>query len=211
MNAGQIIVIGLSVALLLWFAGGIWYNRRLAWQIWRWLEPGLHLFGGQVSERWIGRSGAGLRVVIDNPDPPLHRLELVASLLSRDNAPLWLVERVQGKRDQLTFRAWLESPDRAEIEAVQVGGALYQTLHAQTDHPWRRAYESSHWAVYSRGSPKRAQVEAVKTFIDTYDAQLRRFSKRRSEPHLLVQMSLDELSDTASQQLFDHYKGTLDS
>jgi len=209
VNAGQIVVIVLSVALLLWFVGGMWYNRRLAWKVWHWMEPGLDLFGGQVGQRWIGRSGAGLRVLVDEPDPPLQRLELIAGFLTRDNAPLWLVERTQGKRDQLTLRAWLQSPGRTEIEVVQVGSALYGTLQRQVDHPWQCAYESSQWAIYRRGGLKSAQLEALKEFIDAHGAQLKRFSKRRSEPHLIVQMSLDVLRDTSSRQLFDRYRATL--
>ncbi|NIO41316.1 MAG: hypothetical protein GTO41_14765, partial [Burkholderiales bacterium] len=75
---------------------------------------------------------------------------------------MWLVERVQGKQDQLTLRAWLRSPDRVELEAVRVDSDLYQALRAQADHPWRRVHETSQWAIYSRGSPKRAQIEALK-------------------------------------------------
>jgi hypothetical protein len=209
VNAGQIIVIGLSVALALWFVLGIWVNRRRARQIWRWLEPGLDMIGGRVGEPWIGRSGAGLRVVIEHTAPPLHRLELIVRLLSRENAPLWVIERAQGKQDEITFRGWLQSPDRREIEAVPAGGGLHRALQAQVDHPWRRANQSSHWAIYSRGGLKKDQLEALQEFIDVYDQQLQRFSKRRSEPHLLVQLSLSELVNESSGQLFERYGRTL--
>jgi hypothetical protein len=211
VNAGQIIVIGLSVLLALWFLGGMWYNRRRARQIWRWLEPGLDVFGGQVGEPWIGRSGAGLLVSVDYASPPLRRLELIVRLLPRENAPLWLIELVQGKRDQLTFRVWLQSPDRGEIEAVRVGSALYCALQAQADHPWRRANESSHWAIYRRGGVKEEKLETLQELIDVYARQLQRYSKRRSEPHLFVQMSLNELTCEPSGQLLSRFKATLAS
>lgn len=209
MNAGQIIVIGLSAALLLWFAGGMWYNRRLARQIWGWMEPGLAVFGGQMRERWIGKSGAGLLVVIDGAEAPLLRVELVVKLLPRDNAPLWIVERVQGKQDQLTLRAWLRSPGRTEAEVVRVGSELYETLQRQVGHPWQSTHESSRWAIYRRGGLNTAQLDALKSFVDLYDAQLLRFSKRRTEPHLRVEMAVGGLCDASSQQLFDRYKATV--
>ena len=104
MNIGQIIVIGLSLTLVLWFLGGTLYNRRRANQIWRWLEPGLEVLGGRVGKVWIGVSGAGLRVAVDNPSAPLRHLECIVALESRENLPLWLFERTRGKRDQLTLR-----------------------------------------------------------------------------------------------------------
>lgn len=209
MNTGQIIVIALSAVLALWFLGGMWYNRQRARQIWHWLEPGLDVLGGQVSEPWFGRSGAGLRVAVEHPSPPLRRVELIVRLLSRENAPLWLIALVQGKRDQLAFRVWLQSPGRGEVEVVAMDSALYRALETQTDHPWRCTSESSRWAVYQRGSVREAERSVLQEFIDTYNRQLQRFSKRRSEPHLFVQMSLNELTDEPSRQLLSQFKATL--
>lgn len=209
MNVGQIIVVGLSLVLALWFLGGIWYNRRRAHRIWRWLEPGLDVFGRQVGKVWIGASGAGLRVAVDHPAAPFRRLECIVRLQSRDNLPLWLFELARGKRDQLTLRAWLRSPGQGEVEAVPVNGALDRALQAQADHPWHRMDVSPHWAIAFRGNVKEERAEALREFIATFDRQLERFSQRRSEPHLFVQMSLGGLVGESGQQLLSRIKATM--
>lgn len=209
MNIGQIIVIGLSLALALWFLGGTWYNRRRARQIWRWLEPGLEVFGGQVGKVWIGASGAGLRVDVDNAAVPLRRLECVVALESRENLPLWLFERTRGTRDQLTLRAWLRSPGRRELEAVPVGSELDRALQAQSGSPWKLTDVSPHWAIARRGSVTEERLEALGEFLTLYQPQLQRFSVRRSEPHLFVQLRLDGLTDEPSRQLTSQLKAAL--
>jgi hypothetical protein len=164
MDAGQIIVIGLSLALALWLVGGIWYNRRRRQQIWGWLEAGLEVFGGRVGKVWIGSSGAGLRIAIDNALVPFRRLELIVRLESRENLPLWLFERAQGKRDQLTLRAWLRAPGRGEIEVVPADSALNLALQTQPDHPWQRTSVSPRWVIARRGNVREGQIEALGEF-----------------------------------------------
>jgi hypothetical protein len=206
VNAGQIIVLGLCLLLAVWFLLGIWYNRRRAREIVRWLEGGREVLGGRVGKVWIGVTGSGLRVPIDNPSPPFRRLDLIVRLESRENLPLWLFERAQGKRDQLTFLAWLRSPGQCEQEAVPLGSALDRALQTQTDHPWQRTDVPPHWVIAQRGGLSEEQTEALREFITTYDRRLGRFSRRQSEPHLLIQMSLGELSDESSRQLLGHIK-----
>jgi hypothetical protein len=209
MNIGQIIVIGLSLTLVLWFLGGTWYNRRRANQIWRWLEPGLEVLGGRVGKVWIGASGAGLRVAVDNPAAPLRRLECIVALESRENLPLWLFERSRGKRDQLTLRAQLRSSSQREVEAVPVGGGLDRALQAQTDAPWQLTDVSPHWAIAQRGSVREGQFEALGVFLTTYQPQLQRFSVRRAEPHLFILLRFDGLMDKTSHQLLSELKAAL--
>ncbi len=209
MNIGQIIVIGLSLLWALWLAGGIWYNRRRRRQIWRWLEPGLDALGGRVSVAWLGALGAGLHATIDNPLAPLRRVQVIIRLASRENLPYWLFELAQGRRDQLTLRAWLRSPARGELEAIPAGSALDRALQTQADPPWQRTSASPGWAIAQRGSVREEQVAALREFVTAYSRQLQHFSQRRSEPHLFVQMSLGELTDEPSRQLLGRVKATL--
>lgn len=206
MNIGQIIVIGLSVTLVLWFAGGTWYNRRRARKIWRWLEPGLDAFGGRVGQVWIASSGTGLRVAVDNAQAPLRRLELIARLESRENLPLWLFELAQGKRDQLTLRGWLRSSARDEMELAPADGALDRALQAESDRPWQRSELSPHWVIAQRGTIKEGQLAALQEFVAAYGPGLQRFSLRRAEPHLFVQLGLRQLTGESSRDLFQRLK-----
>jgi hypothetical protein len=209
MNIGQVVVIGFSLVLALWFLAGTWYNRRRARRIWRWLEAGLDVFGGRAGQVWIGASGAGLRVGIDHPATPFRRLELTARLESRENPPLWLFERAQGKRDQLTLRAWLRAPARGEVEAVPVGSALDRALSTQTEDHWQRKSVSPQWMIAQRGQVREERIEALRDFIAVHDHHLHRLSWRRSEPHLFLQMWLGGLTEESSQELLSRIKETV--
>lgn len=206
MNLGQIIVIGLSVALVLWFAGGIWYNRRRARQVSQWLEAGLGVFGGRVGKVWIASSGTGLRVAVDNAPAPFRRLELIARLESRENIPLWLFELAQGKRDQLTLRASLRSSARGEIELALADSGLDRALQAETDRPWQRSDLSPHWVIARRGTIKEGQHAALQEFVAAYGRGLQRFALRRAEPHLFVQLGLRQIPRESSRGLFQRLK-----
>lgn len=209
MNAGQIIVIGLSLSLALWFAGGIWYNRRRGQRLWRWLEPGLALFGGRVGKPWFSSSGAGLRVAAENPRPPFRRVELFIRLQSRENPPLWLFEWVQGRRDQIALRAWLRSPGRSEVEIVSAGSALERDLAARSGQAWQRRTGSPHWVITWRGNLAEEQLVALQTFVSVYEHQLQRFSWRPSEPHLFLQMTLDALTEGSSAELLGRVRAAV--
>jgi hypothetical protein len=209
VNPGQIIIIGLSLALLLWFAGGTLYNRRRAHQIWRWLDPGLQVLGGRVGDVWIGRSGAGLRVTVGDLPHPLRRIDVIVRLESRENLPLWLYEVVQGKRDQLALRAWLRSQNRGEIEIVSAGSSVARSLQAEPQRSWQQMQVAPGWVLAHRGKVKEAQLEVLCDFVRASSRQLQRYSLRRSEPHLLVQLSSRELMDEPSPQLIHRLKPIL--
>jgi hypothetical protein len=206
LNLGQIIVIGLSVTLVLWFAGGTWYNRRRARQVSQWLEAGLGVFGGRAGKVWIASSGTGLRVAVDNAQAPLRRLELIVRLESRENLPLWLFELAQGKRDQLTLRAWLRSAARGEIELAPAEGVFDRALQAETDQPWQRTNAAPHWVIAQRGTTEERQLAALQEFVAAYGQGLQRFSLRRAEPHLFVQLGLRQLPRESSRDLFQRLK-----
>jgi hypothetical protein len=206
MNVGQIIVIGLSVTLVLWFAGGTWYNRRRARQVAQWLEAGLGVLGGRVGNVWIASSGTGLRVAVDNASAPFRRLELIARLESRENLPLWLFELTQGKRDQLILRATLRSSARGEMELAPADSALDRALQAETDQPWQRSELSPHWVMAQRGTTKEGQMAALQEFVAAYGHGLQRFALRRAEAHLFVQLGLRQLTDESSRDLFQRLK-----
>lgn len=209
MSVGQIAVIALSIVLAGWFVGGTWYNRRRTRQVWRWLEPGLDAFGGRVGQVWMSSSGSGLRVAVDNALAPLRRLEVIVRLESRENLWLWLFERLQGKKDQFTVRAWLRSRGRSEVEVVRIGSAPDRFPQEAAEGGWQRTNLSPRWMIARRGSGREKQDEALRRLVTIYDHQLQCFSRRRTDPHLFVQMSLDGLLEDSSRQLLSCIKDTL--
>jgi hypothetical protein len=206
MNAGQILVIALSIVLALWLVGGIWYNRRRARAIRDWLQPGLEVFGGRAGDVYIASSGAGLRIPVSNPRAPFRRLDILLSLESRENLPLWLYEHVQGKRDRLFVRGWLRSPMQGEMQVVPAGSPLAEALRTQTDPTWEVFDLSPSWLVFHRGELPDQKLQALDAITAAYGEYLRRISLRSSGPHLYAEFVVLGLQQHASRQLLDQLR-----
>jgi hypothetical protein len=206
---GQVVVIILSGVLVAWLAGGIWYNRRRAHRVWRWLEPGLKVLGGRISGLSTSGTGAGLRASVRNTKAPFRRVQVVARLESRENLPLWLFEQLQGRGDQIAFRGWLRSSPHIEVEIVPTESELDRALRRQTESPWQRVEPSAGWVMAWRGELGAAQEAALRTLLVTYASHLRRFSLSRSEPHLFVQLSLAGLASEPSREWLERVKNAV--
>jgi hypothetical protein len=210
VDLGQILVILLSIVLGSWLVAGIGYNRRRAANIGRWLEPGFKIFGGRPGASWTGGSGRGMRMSLRDTRAPFRRVELIVRLMPRENFPLWLFERLRGRGDEFALRGWLRNPIRGELEAVPMSSHMAGALRTHTETPWQCEEISSRWLLARRGDVSETQVAALRAFITSHDRQFQRFSLRRTEPNLFVQMSLDGLTGQPSRELLSWIKELVD-
>ena len=104
-NAGQWIVIGLCGFLVAWYVIFAYLNRRRGLQIYRWLRDGLEIFGPITNVKWIGSSGSGMQISLEKASAPFRTIEVVCLLETRELLPLWLVNRMRNKGDELILRA----------------------------------------------------------------------------------------------------------
>ena len=172
MDPEVIAVIGLCVFLALWYGGGYLYNRRRGQRLFRWLEAGLDVLGGEREAGWIGSSATGARINVTRAAPPFRRLEITLLLENREMLPLWLVGRLRRKRDRLIIRATLRSPRRGEVEVVPATGPTAQGLRQEQERPWTWQEGPCGLAIAYRGSGAQPQVAGLVDWLQVKAAGL---------------------------------------
>ena len=199
MEAEVIAVIGICVFLALWYGGGYLYNRRQGKRLFRWLEKGLGVLGGEHEAGWIGSPASGARVNVIHAGAPFRRLELTLLLENREMLPLWLLDHLRGKRDRLIIRATLRSPHRGEVEVVPAKGRIAQGLRKAQEQPW--AFQTGPYGlvIAHRGSGTQRQVKPLEQWLEIYGMYLNRLSWRKTDPHVQLQVAVVELLPTSSE------------
>ncbi|MCX7681889.1 MAG: hypothetical protein N2508_07995 [Anaerolineae bacterium] len=199
MDPETVAVIGLCVVLTLWYAGGYLYNRRQGEQLFRWLRAGLDVLGGEKQASWLGSPANGVYINITHAAPPFRRLEIALQLENREILPLWLFERLRGRRDRLIIKATLRSPVHGEVEIVPARGRTARLLRREQEQPWSWQAGPHHLLIGHRGSGAQRRLARLVPWVSTYGMSLQRFSWRKDDPHVQLQMKVTDLLTTSSE------------
>ncbi len=210
MDPEIVAVIGLCVFLILWYGAGHLYNRRRGQRIFNWLEAGLDVLGGKREAGWIGSPASGARVNVVQAAPPFRRLEITLLLENREILPLWLLHRLRYTQDWLIIKATLRSPRRGEVEVVPAGGRIAKGLRREQEQPWTWRGRMYGLMVAYRGTGAQQQVTALNPWLDTYGVHLHRFSWRKTDPHIQLQMKAASLLTTSSQAFLTDLRAALE-
>jgi len=206
MDPEVIAIIGLCVFLALWYGGGYLYNRHRGQRLFRWLETGLNVLGGEREGGWIGSPASGARINIIHAAPPFRRLEITLLLENREIPLLWLLDHLRGRQDRIIIRATLRSPRRGEVEmapakhsALRLRKGKAARHQKQQEQPWTRQEGPHGLAVAYQGPGAQRQVTALEPWLETYGAHLRRFVWRKTDPHVQLQLKVAGLLATSSK------------
>jgi hypothetical protein len=189
--------------MVLWYVVGTWYSRRKGIRTLNWLRDGLPFLGGQLQATWIGSAASGARVTIIKANPPFRQLEAAFLLESRELLPVWLVNLLRGRRDELIIKAELRSLRRAEMHAVPAGSRMERSLRRDTQSSWQWREGPHGLRIAYRGTQGKALSKDVSPFLQSYGLSVRRLSWERGKPHLLLQIRLTGLTDRMSVDFFD--------
>jgi len=203
MGTPEYVVMGLGLALVLWYFIAATYNRRFGVRIFRWLQRDFSKLGDSknIQSGWIGSSRSGAQIVIQPAHPPFQRLELVYLLQSRELAPLWLINILRGKQDLIIVRGILRRQPTGEVEVLPPRNRALAKMRQETASPWTFA-DGPHSLVIAQRGASAEQVKWVKPFLDQYGAHLRRLSWGPQEPHLLIALRLDKLLQADAAAFF---------
>jgi hypothetical protein len=204
MDTGTAVVIALSGSLVLWYAGGHVYNRRRGQRLFRWLEAGLDVLGGEVTSGWMGSPATGARVNIQHADAPFRRLQIVLLLASREVPLWWLLDHLRGRRDRLIMKMTLRTPRRGEVEIGPAGRSA-----RQWDGSWTQEHAPYGLAVAYHGPGAQEQAQALGPWLATYGQHLRRFSWRKNDPHVQLHIDAIGLLSTPSGQFLTDLRAAL--
>ncbi len=195
LSTGQRILIIVALLMVLWYVIGTWYSRRKGIRTFNWLREGLHLLGEQLQAGWIGSAASGARIAVNKPNPPFRQLETTFLLESRELLPVWVVNLLRGRRDELIIKAHLRSLRQGEIEVAPAGSRLARSLRQEAQSSWRWQEGPHSLYIAHRGRDGEALSVAALPFLRSYGRSVRRFSWRRDRPHVLIQMRLAGLTD----------------
>jgi hypothetical protein len=199
MDLGIVASIGLCVFLALWYVGGYLYNRQRGQRLFRWLEAGLDVLGGEREAGWIGSSASGARVNVARAALPFRRLEITLLLENREIPLLWLFSHLRNSQDRLIIKTTLRSPRRGEVEVVPAKGKIAEGLRKEREQPWTWREGPHGLGLAYRGAGAEGQAAALEPWLETYGAHLHRFSWRKTDPHIQVQIKAGGLLDTSSE------------
>jgi len=198
MDPKVIAVVGLGAFLVLWYGAGYLYNRRRGQRLFRWLEAGLDVLGGERESGWIGSPASGARVNIVHAHPPFRRLEITLLLENREVPLLWLFDHLRNKRDRLIIRMTLRSPRRGEIEI----GSARRKAARRREQPWTWQEEPHGLIMAYLGPGVERQVQALEPWLEAHGVYVHRFSWRKQDPHIQMQVNVGGLLATSSETFF---------
>jgi hypothetical protein len=210
MNPGVVAVIGLCALLAAWYGVGYWYNRRLSGRIRRWLELAGTILGSERETGWLGTPASGAWMRVDHAQRPFRRMEIAALVENRELLPTWLFAHLRGKRDCLIIKATLHAPSRDEVEVAPAGGAVAGQLRKAQEEPWNWEEGPRGLAVAYRGPNARRQADALNPWIQKYGNCLERFSWRRQEPQIQLQMKAADLLAQPGETFFSDLQQAVD-
>jgi hypothetical protein len=204
MDLGQRIVIILFIFLAIWYLIGSIINRRLGVSVFEWLRTGLGQLGKISEARWIGSSGSGARIVVAQAGAPFQRVEVVYLMESREILPLWLFNRIRGKRDEMVIRANLRSAPLQELEAARHSSREFQRV---LSNPETKSFEllPNHmgFELARRGRNDVQATEKFKELLNKHQDAITQVSLQRQAPHLILRALIPPLRSNPSGVFFE--------
>lgn len=191
------------ILLVLGYLGGQWLNRQRSRKLGNWLQAGIGSLGGRVAWRWIKSVTSGAEVTVQDARAPYRNLSISYYLLTREFAPLWLWERIRGKRDLLALKADLRLQPTREFEILPANGKLRKELDAATaDAPYEWIDLGEGLALGRRGAVDKQALERAREFMKTYGPYVERISLRRRAPNMMAFFRMTGLEQTKSDTLW---------
>jgi hypothetical protein len=204
MDLGSRIAIYLGVFLLIWYAAAAAYNRRRGVRVYRWLHPGLKTLGSITEAKWIGSSGSGARMAIAKPERPFRRVEAAFLLETRELLPLWLLNRLRGRRDALIIRADLRSAPRSELEVFPPGDRRLLGIRADDKRgAWSKLTDlPAGFQAAGRGRDLDRAAKQSQALLESQSASIRHISIGLKSPQVIIEADLSVLMAAPAETFF---------
>lgn len=197
------ILIVLALAVIGWFGFGTIANVRAGNRVMKWLREGLSVIGEKTTMNWIG--SAAIQFKIAKAKGAFRSAETVFAFEPRDVVFLWLLARLQGRRDLMIVRATLNTAPNLELEIFDPQSWL--ATHPQKEirgKNWERVALPAQFKVqaYSAGAVDAALVQSFITLATRAGAKLTYLSIRRGLPNLQAHWLLPDSQKVSARALF---------
>jgi hypothetical protein len=206
MDTPEQILVGVILLLAVWYVLASIYNRRRGYRVYRWLRDGVDVLGDSYQGRWLGSAASGARIDVERAKSPFRRVELIYLLESRELLPLWLVDLLRQKRDQVIIRVTLSHARPAEVAVVPARSRAAARVRAAGDASWQLS-ERDGLLIAGRGPAAAAAVAALEPLLQRYGRHLRELSWSKKAPQLIAIFNLTHLPDSGpAAELFQLLK-----
>lgn len=196
-------LIVLALAVIGWFGFGTIANVRAGNRVMKWLREGLSVIGEKTTMNWIG--SAAIQFKIAKAKGAFRSTETVFAFEPRDVVFLWLLARLQGRRDLMIFRGTLNAAPDFELEVFDPQGWL--AAHPQKEirqkdwQPMALPAQFKLQAYYS-GAVDAALAQSFINLATRAGAKLTYLSVRRSLPNLQAHWLLPDPQKVSARALF---------
>lgn len=195
LDIGQWIVIGLSAFLFVWYMLAGAANRKQGIAIFRWLRTGLSELGEVSSAEWIGASNMGARLAVKKAIKPFRRVEARYLLEPREFLPYWLINRLRGKRDEVSVRLTLRTAFQGKLEIQRFPPRGVNSLPVvEQIHP--------DFQVVHLDLEDARLIAKVKAFLAEYGPGIEKITLRRETPHLEIRARIKPLLRASAESYF---------
>lgn len=180
----------LAAFLIVWYIGGNEVMRRRARHLALWAKRGLDPFGGKQAVLWTTMQS--FRLEVEGTRDPFRSLHLTGLVESWDTPPIWLWNRMRGRRDMILLTAQLPSQPVSGFELYRPGSLLgADSRRMAIDERW--AEEPLEEFRLAASTPKaREQAVALLGLMGSERGHLVRLGVRRREPHLTLALNVPD-------------------
>lgn len=204
MNVGQWVVIGISIFIGAWYLTGFYYNRRQGERTLTWLRTSLEPWGKISSVRLLGSFSSGAQLEINRANAPFQSLEVTFVLESRENLPLWLFNRLQGRRDEIFFKANLRSiPEQEIVVGRETDPKVTQLIDPGERRPFELVRGPGGFMYAWRGRQDGGRKESLANFLEHYGEAVQRLVFQRDRPNLALRAWLAPLRNREAGEFFE--------
>lgn len=202
LDAGQWVVIVICAVLIVGYASGYYYNRRLAEQVLVWLKRGLKQWGRVTAGERLGGLATGGSLSVNAASEPFQRIEAIFLLEPRENLIFWLFDRLRGRQDELILKIVLRAAPRKEslLEAGRHRDRGFRQIIEKEKSPIVET--AVHGLEVARWGRKPRAGERTQIFLEQYGRSVTRFSIRRQTPHVFVRARLKSLLNRPAEDFF---------
>jgi len=122
---------------------------------------------------------------------------------SREIMPLWVVNLIRGKQDEMILKATLRSRPSGEFEVGRSGSKDVRNLLSGNDSsPHQHVSTTSGFEVFSKGKSNETQLANLQSIINHHHLAINRISLQQQVPHLILRADLPPLREANLEEFF---------
>ena len=212
IGTGEWIVIGLSLLIGLFFVLGNWFNNQRADNAMRWLRQGLSDYGALKSSRFNAPTAKGIAFqIVPSANCPYQRIQGILVLERRENLPLWIFQRIRGKRDILQMTSDLQDAPNMDLHISQRSFLPKVTPEkAGNGGTSNEMIPIGATPFYLSENEPPFPVEQISQLISQLPAAIVDLAIHRKSPHIIFQAHLSPLLSTDPRAFFQTLKKGID-